>query len=122
MDYRQLARTLAAGRIVVGTALVLLPGTVAGAWIGPVSRDKGAKVIVRAAGVRDLTIGAGTMQALANGDPARSWVLAGAVSDLVDGVATVLAIRTVGVRRALPLLAVATAAGLASYVAADHLD
>jgi hypothetical protein len=122
VDYRQLARTIAAGRIAAGAALVLLPGTAAGRWIGPVSRDGGAKVMIRAMGARDLALGAGTMHALANGEPARTWVLAGAASDLADAVATVLAVRAIGVRRALPLLAVAVTAGAASYVAADHLD
>ena len=122
MDHRQLLRTIAAGRIVAGTTLLLLPGTAAGQWIGPSARTPGAKVMTRAMGVRDLAIGAGTMSALANGEPARHWALAGAASDLIDGLATVLAIRHIGARRALPLLAVAATAGIASYVAADHLD
>ncbi len=122
MDHRQLVRTIAAGRIVAGTALLLLPGTTAGRWIGPDARAPGAKVMTRAMGARDLAIGAGTITALANGQPSRHWALAGAASDLVDGLATLLAIRHIGARRALPLLAVAATAGIASYVAAEHLD
>jgi len=76
----------------------------------------------RALGARDVAIGVGTMTALANGQPVRHWALAGAASDLVDGLATLVAIRHIGVRRALPLLVVATTAGIASYIAADHLD
>ena len=122
MDHRQLLRTIAAARIVAGTALLLVPGTAAAPWIGPASRDKGAKVMSRAMGARDVAIGAGTMTALANGLPARHWALAGAASDFVDGLATLVAIRHIGVRRAVPLLAVAATAGIASYVAAEHLD
>ena len=36
--------------------------------------------------------------------------------------ATLVAIRHIGMRRAVPLLVVAAAAGIASYVAAEHLD
>jgi hypothetical protein len=78
--------------------------------------------MTRTMGVRDLALGVGTMHALAEGTPARNWVLAGAASDLIDAVATVLAIRHIGLRRALPVVVVATTAGIASYIAAEHLD
>jgi len=122
VDHRQLLRTLSAGRIVAGTALLLLPATAGRRWVGPDAHTGGAKVMSRALGARDVAIGVGTMTALANGQPVRHWALAGAASDLVDGLATLVAIRHIGVRRALPLLVVATTAGIASYIAADHLD
>jgi len=122
VDHRQLLRTIAAGRVVVGVALVVIPGTSAGTWIGPVAKDPAVKVMTRAMGARDLAIGMGTLQALRDGTPAKAWSLAGAASDLVDATATLLAIRHLGLRRALPLLAVATSAGIASYVASEHLD
>ena len=78
--------------------------------------------MTRTMGIRDLAIGAGTMHTLAEGTPARSWILAGAASDLVDVVATVLAVRYIGLRRALPVVAVAAIAGIASYLAAEHID
>ncbi|MGZ4757909.1 MAG: hypothetical protein ACXV95_02500, partial [Acidimicrobiales bacterium] len=64
MDHRQLLRTVAAGRVVAGVALVALPGTSANLWIGPVAKDPAVKVVVRALGARDLVIGLGTMHAL----------------------------------------------------------
>ena len=122
MDHRQLVRTISAGRIAVGAGLILLPGTGASRWVGPAAHDPTVKVLVRALGVRDLALGAGTMQALAAGEPARGWTRAGAASDAVDAVATLLAFRRIGARRALPLLAVAIAAAAACYTSAEHLD
>ncbi len=106
----------------VGVALVALPGTSARTWIGPVAKEPAVKVMVRAMGARDLAIGMGTLHALQEGTPARTWSLAGAASDLVDATATLLAIRHLGLRRALPLIVVATTAGIASYVASEHVD
>lgn len=105
----------------VGTTLVLLPRA-AGIWIGPAATGGPAKLMVRATGARDLAIGLGTMNALREGAPAKGWALAGTASDLLDAAATLLAIRHLGLRRALPVIAVATAAGIAGYVAAEHLD
>ena len=106
----------------VGVALVAVPATSARTWIGPVARDPAVKVMVRAMGARDLAIGLGTIHALSEGAPAKAWSLAGAASDLVDAAATLVAIRHLGLRRALPLLVVATTAGIASAVASEHID
>lgn len=122
MDYRQLVRTLAAGRIFIGTTLVLFPGFAASQWIGSSARETEVKVLTRAMGVRDLALGAGTLQALETGESARSWVLMGALSDAVDLVATGVAIRRIGLRRALPVMAVAATAVAVSVTAADRLD
>ena len=122
MDHRQLVRSLSAGRVVVGAALIVLPGSAAGPWIGPAANDPTVKVLTRAMGVRDLALGVGTMRALAAGEPARDWTLAGGVSDLVDAGATLLAFRRLGARRAIPLMVIATVAAVASYVAAERLD
>jgi hypothetical protein len=122
MDHRQLVRSLSAGRVVVGAALIVLPGSAAGPWIGPAANDPTVKVLTRAMGVRDLALGVGTMRALAAGEPARDWTLAGGVSDLVDAGATLLAFRRLGARRAIPLIVIATVAAVASYVAAERLD
>ena len=105
----------------VGTTLVLLPGT-ASLWIGPAAKGPPVKLMVRATGARDLALGLGTLNALREGAPAKGWALAGTASDLLDAAATLLAIRHLGLRRALPVIAVATAAAVAGYVAAEHLD
>ena len=122
MDARALAFPIAAGRIAIGAALVLVPGRVATRWIGPSGGEPGARLLTVATGARDLAVGAGTALALRNGRPARPWVLAGAFADAADLAATVR------FRHALPRPAAAgvaalTVAGVAgSLLAASRLD
>jgi hypothetical protein len=113
---------MSVGRVVVGSTLLVAPRRAGGRWLGPIAQDRAVTAIIRATAGRDLAIGAGTLQALAAGDAVRGWTLAGAASDLVDAAATAVAIRRIGVRRAVPVVAVALVAGLAGLSAADRLD
>jgi hypothetical protein len=122
MDYRQLVRGLAAGRVVVGMSLLLAPGLIGAGWVGDVARRREVKVIIRAAGIRDLALGLGTLQALTNGDPARTWAVMGGLSDAVDLGATALVARRIGLRRALPVIVAAAAAVTITALATDDLD
>jgi hypothetical protein len=122
MDYRQLMRMLAAGRIAVGSTLVLLPGVAGSQWIGDAARGRDVKVVIRAMGVRDLALGAGTLQALDGGEPVRSWVLMSALSDLVDFGATAVAMRRIGLRRALPVMVIAAVSAGLGALASEQLD
>ncbi len=122
MDHRQLVRMLAVGRVVLGSTLLVAPGAAGGRWLGPVSRDRAAKVAVRGLAARDLAIGAGTLHALSTGTPVRGWALAGGLGDLVDAAASVVAFRQIGLRRALPTFVIAATAGAVSLSAADQLD
>ncbi len=115
MDARALALAIAVGRVVIGAALMLVPGQVARRWIGPPGRQPGAQLLTVATGARDLAVGAGTVVALRSGSPARMWVLAGAVADVADLAATVR------FRGALPKPAAAGVAALASVGAAASL-
>ena len=89
MDARAVALVIAAGRIVIGAALLLVPGRVATRWIGPPGAERGAQVLTVATGARDLADGAGTAIALRSGSSARTWVLAGGFADVADLAATV---------------------------------
>lgn len=122
MDHRQIMRAVAAGRIAVGAGLVVLPGLVGSRWIGDVAADRGVKVFARALGIRDLALGAGTLRALDAGEPARPWVALGVLADAVDLAATTLAIRALGPRRALPVMAVAAGATALGLLALDQVD
>jgi len=122
MDHRQIVRTLACARIAVGASLLVAPGRVGGRWIGPVTDDGAARLAVRSLAVRDLALGVGTLHALTGDEPARPWALAGAASDLVDAVGTLVAARRVGLRRALPAIAIALAAGAYTVSIADQID
>ncbi len=122
MDHYQLVRAIAVGRVAVGASLIALPGVAGRQWIGDAAADRRTKAIIRAFGVRDLALGAGTLQALDTGQPARSWVVLGAVSDVVDLAATAIAIRAIGPRRALPVMLVAAGAAVGGLLASEHVD
>lgn len=122
MDHRQLVRGLAAGRIVIGTALTVAPGLAGRGWIGDAALDPSTKVFTRALGVRDLALGLGAYRALDSGGEVRPWVVLGALCDAVDLVATSLAMGRIGARRAVPAMLIAGTAAAAGLAAADHLD
>ncbi len=122
MDQRHLARMIAVGRLAVGTALVVAPARAGAAWIGPAATDPAVRVALRALGVRDAALGAGTLRALDQGTPVGPWVQAGATSDAVDLVASVLAVRAIGLRRTLAVAAVAGTAAVIGGRAAPALD
>ncbi|OWY62500.1 hypothetical protein B7486_58095 [cyanobacterium TDX16] len=123
LDMRTLARTMAAGRVAIGSALVVTPGLASGWWIGPEGKRGATKAVTRAMGVRDALLGLGTIRALEQGDEVKPWILAGAVSDGVDAVATVLAWKQLPKRRrflAVLFMAGAAAAGAALAAQVDE--
>jgi hypothetical protein len=122
VDYRQLARAVAAGRLAVGVAMLAAPRTMARNWAGPGAADRSVSLLTRALGAREIALGAGVIVALDRGEPARRWVLAGVASDVVDASAALLGLRALGARRALPTVVVATAAAVAGSLAADRVD
>ena len=92
MDERELARLLATGRVAVGTGLLLAPARVA-LLLGPAAREPAGRWLTRAGGIRDLALGALTLQAIGARAPVRPLLVAGAVADGVDLAATALAYR-----------------------------
>jgi hypothetical protein len=89
---RNLVRGLAAGRILVGVAMLAKPEEAVRGWIGQRAASYGGtQAITQAFGARDLSLGAGTLAALMSGRDARDWVIAGAFADLADFVATATA-------------------------------
>jgi len=122
MDHRQLVRGLATGRVLIGATVLVAPGFSGRRWIGDTARQPGASVVARAFGVRDLALGIGTLQALDADAPAEPWVTLGVLCDAADLVATLLAVRAIGVKRALPVMAVAAGAAALGYVARTEVD
>jgi hypothetical protein len=122
MDHRQIIRVMSCARIAVGAGLLLSPGAFGSGWMGPAARRPATKLAIRSLGVRDLAIGVGTFQALAEGESVRPWVMAGAASDVVDGVASLLALREVGLRRAIPAVVVALTFGVYAASVVDQVD
>jgi len=87
MELHQAIRQAGVGRIGMGVALLAKPDIAYG-WIGGEADGRGAQVLIRALGIRDLVIGAGV--AAKAGDPKglRPWLLAGIAADAVDFAAT----------------------------------
>ena len=123
MDARALAISQARGRIAVGAALALVPGLAGRFWVGAEAQRPATKVLARALGVREMAIGLGVVIALDRGAPVRGWIEAGALADVGDLGATLLAGRAIEdrTRRAVALSAAASAlAGAALSRALDE--
>jgi hypothetical protein len=91
MQARDLALAHARGRMLVGAAFVLAPGIAGRLWIGPDAGRGSSKVLARAFGGRDLTLGLGVVIALDRGAPVRGWIEGGVLSDAIDVAASLLA-------------------------------
>jgi hypothetical protein len=90
MEARDLAVTLARGRIAFGVVSLLAPGLVARTMTGGGS-DGGTRLFVRMVGARDLGVGLGLQIALDRDAPTRGWFEASAVVDGIDAAACLLA-------------------------------
>lgn len=113
---------LAQMRVAIGLALILAPGAITRLWVGAGGATPGAKVLARALGGRDLVLGVGAILALRDEIPVRRWVLLGAASDAVDGVATLLALRHIPKLRGLLAVVAAAGAALAGAGLAGRVD
>jgi hypothetical protein len=91
MEERDLAVTLARGRIAFGVASLLAPGLVARAMTGIEGPEGGTRLFVRMVGARDLGVGLGLQVALDRDAPTRGWLEASAVVDGIDAAACLLA-------------------------------
>jgi hypothetical protein len=91
MEERDLAVTLARGRIAFGVASVLAPGFLARAMTGDDRSEGGTRLFVRMVGARDLAVGLGLHVALDRDAPTRGWLEASAVVDGIDAAACLLA-------------------------------
>lgn len=81
--------TLAAGRLVLGAALVARPRSQVGVgWIGEDAKRPAAAVTLRAVGARDVALALGTLGAQHTGSPLKPWLLAATLADATDLVAT----------------------------------
>ena len=92
-------------------------------WLGAATdRDRRAGMLGRSLGGRDIALAAGTLLALADGDPAavRRWARAGAVADAIDAIGTVACWSSLPrVNRIVSVAASATAAVLGTIPLRD---
>ena len=91
MEERDLAVTLARGRIAFGVVSLLAPGLVARTMTSGHEADGGTRLFVRMIGARDLGVGLGLHLALDRDAPTRGWLEASAVIDGIDAAACLLA-------------------------------
>jgi hypothetical protein len=91
MEERDLAVTLARGRIAFGVVSLLAPGLVARTMTTGGSSEGGTRLYVRMVGARDLGLGLGLQVALGRDAPTRGWLEASAVVDGIDAAACLLA-------------------------------
>jgi hypothetical protein len=105
------SRVLGLGRTVYGTGLVVMPTAFAKPWIGADADRPTVQLASRALGVRDATVGLGALMTAGDPDRQRPWLAAGAISDLVDMAATLLAGEAIPQRsrRAVAVFAAASA-------------
>ena len=89
MNARTILTTVAAGRLVIGAALVAKPQSPVGTgWIGDDARRPTSALLFRSVGARDMAIGLGTLAAQRNGSPLKPWLLGATLADAVDLAAT----------------------------------
>ena len=91
MEERDLAVTLARGRIAFGVVSLLAPGLLARTMIGGAESGGGTRLFVRMIGARDLGVGLGLQVALDRDAPTRGWFEASALVDGIDAAACLLA-------------------------------
>jgi hypothetical protein len=116
---RILAAVISLSRFVIGIVFIANPRIMEQAWIGKQARLPGSQLLSRAVGARDLTLGAGGVQAVIRDDgSAQQWLAAAAVCDAVDFGATYTAGRGIPRTARTSVLAVAAAGALLSAIAA----
>jgi hypothetical protein len=116
---RILAAVISLGRFLVGAIFIANPKIMDQAWIGKQAKLPGPQLLSRAVGARDLTLGAGGLQAVVRNDgSAQQWLAAAAVCDAVDFGATYTAGRGIPRSARASVLGIAAVAGVLSAIAA----
>ena len=87
MELSTAIRQAGLGRVGVGALLLAKPDSAYG-WVGGEADGRGAQVLVKALGIRDLVIGAGITATAGDTKALRPWLLAGIAADSVDFAAT----------------------------------
>jgi hypothetical protein len=118
---RQYAQALAGARIALGAAFVLFPKLGTALWTGD-TRTPAVRVLARAAGFRDVALGAGAIMALRHDAPVRGWLEAGGCADAGDVITTVVAWRQLPRARRWLVLALAASGAAAAAVLSPAVD
>ena len=120
---RQLAVSVAWGRIALGVTAILTPSIPLRPWVGrELAWRPRAKLLGRALGARDVALGLGVILALRHDAPVRGWVEGGGLADTGDAVATLLAFRTLPRLGRWAVLGASGGAAAAARLAAPAVD
>jgi hypothetical protein len=120
---RQLAETVAWGRIAIGVTALLAPTVPLRPWVGrDFAWQPRAKLLARSLGARDLALGIGVILALRHDAPVRGWVEGAGVADAGDCLATLLAFGKLPKSGRWLVLVSAAGAAAAARLAASAVD
>jgi len=90
MDHRTNVLGVARGRIVMGLAMLLVPGVMLRVLFGRHASTKSGRVMARMFGAREIVLGVGTVTSVKEGTQDAEWTSACAVADAVDGLVMAL--------------------------------
>jgi hypothetical protein len=115
-----IAKSIAAGRILFGLLMLLIPNTV----LARASAERPGPLVwlARAFGIRDLVLGLGALRSLSGPEPDVSWVQMGAIADSCDAVAAVVWRDELGVAGTVSTLALAVPAAAGGWKAVQGLS
>src|SRR2546421_5339738 len=117
-----MAQSVAGARIVFGIAFIAMPGLTGRVWIGGDADRPAVKLLTQAIGARDLTMGLGALIAMRRGKPARGWLEAISLTDVVDFTCGLLAGDRIPRSSRAAVLVLAGASALQAAVAAQGVD
>ena len=118
MRARDVARAIAAGRVLAGVAFLVAPALAGRGWIGADAERPAVRAIFRALGIRDLILGLLTLHVVDRPGVGRRTVATCAAADAVDFAATLAARDALPPAAANGVLAVAAGAAVAGAAAA----
>ena len=116
------AQVLGALRTLVGASLVVAPAFAGRVWVGEHAQGPGTRVFARAIGARDVALGLRTLQIARAGRMPREQVVLGAASDVMDMVATLIAVRQLTPARRVAMPAIAGAVAMAGGLVARSAE
>jgi len=107
---------IAAGRMVLGAAVLAAPEQVVGRWLGEENAKHGAvQDLARGLAARDIALGLATLQTLGDNVVGPRIQAACAVADAVDAVATIVAREHLPRKGVIGTVAIAGAAAVAGF-------
>lgn len=122
MDPRTMASLLSLGRALFGAGLLLAPKRAGRGWIGVQSGEPVPQLLVRTVGARDVAVGMGAVMALRRGAPARGWLEAALLADLLDAAIALVYLRKLPLTGAAGTLMLTAMAGYAGIRLAPRVD